>query len=106
MRGGDDFVAGFERGEQRVGDGGHAGRGDDCGFGAFERGDFAFGDGEGWIAVTRVNVGFAFAFGPALHFGGGGNATFNSISGATDPPASHIRIRRAESRSCDVSGLR
>ena len=72
LGGGDDFVAGFERGEQRVGDGGHAGGGDDGGFGAFECGDFAFGDGERGIAVARVDVGFAFAFGPALHFGGGG----------------------------------
>ena len=72
LGGGDDFVAGLERGEQRVGDGGHAGGGDDGGFGAFERGDFAFGDGERGVAVARVDVGFAFAFGPALHFGGGG----------------------------------
>src|SRR6201999_2997860 len=71
LSGGDAFVAGFEGGEQRVGDGGHAGGGDDRGFGAFEGGDFAFSDGERRIAVARVNVGFAFAFGPALHLGGG-----------------------------------
>src|SRR5580698_7710453 len=72
LGGGDNFVAGFQRGEERVGDGGHARGGDDGGFGAFEGGDFAFGDGERWVAVAGVNVGFAFAFGPALHFGGGG----------------------------------
>jgi hypothetical protein len=62
----------FRLGEQRVRNGGHAGGGDDGGFGAFEGGDFAFGDGERGVAVARVDVGFAFAFGPTLHFSGGG----------------------------------
>src|SRR5579872_1094732 len=70
LRGGDDFVAGFEGGEQRVRDRGHAGGSYDGGFGALERGDFAFGDGERRVAVARVDVGFALAFGPAFHFGG------------------------------------
>ena len=104
LRGGDDFVAGFERGEQRVGDGGHAGRGDDGGFGAFERGDFSFGDGERGIAVARVDVGFAFAFGPALHFGGGGEGEGGGAGdGRADRPADAVLIGFA---GVDGLGLR
>src|ERR1700722_13130924 len=61
-------------------DGGHTRGRDDGGFGSFERGDFAFGDGEGWVAVARVDVGFAFSFGPALHFGGGGKCEGGSAA--------------------------
>ncbi len=69
---GDDFVAGAKDGEKRAGNCGHARGGNDGGFGAFESGDFILGDGQGWIAVAGVNVGVAFAFGPAFHFGGVG----------------------------------
>ena len=68
---GNDFVAAFYSGEKRGRDGSHAGRSDDGGFGAFERGDFFLGDAQSGIAVTGVNVGLVFSLGPELHFFGG-----------------------------------
>src|SRR5260370_34187523 len=65
-------MGGFQRRQERGGNGGHAGRSNDGGFGPFERGDFFFGDGKRGIAVTRIDVGLVLAFGPKLHFLGRG----------------------------------
>ena len=68
LRRGNDLVAGLQRCEQRGGNGGHTGRGDDSGFSPFQRGDFLLRDGQRGITVARVDVGFVFPFGPELHF--------------------------------------
>ena len=92
LRGGDDFVAGLERGEQSGRDRGHAGRRDYSGLRTFQGSNFLLGDRERGIAVTGVNVSFVFALGPQLHFFGGrkgksGRADNLGHNGTVDAPA-------------------
>src|SRR5208282_1296433 len=69
---GNKFIPILQHTEERVRDRGHAGGGDDGGFGAFESGDLAFRDSQRGIGVTRVDIGFALAFRPAFHLFAGG----------------------------------
>jgi hypothetical protein len=71
LRGGDDLVAGLERGEQSGGNSGHAGRSDNRGLCTLKSCNFLLRDSECGIAITSVDVGLVFPLGPQLHFFGG-----------------------------------
>ena len=108
-----DFVAGLKRSEQSGGNGGHAGRGDDSGFGAFEGSDFLLRHGESGIAVTRVDVSLVLALGPKFHFlsrrkGKSGRADNLRHDGAVDAAAiglAAVNGLRLRAELCGLAGF-